>query len=402
MWMILFLFILMTLLLGWVMFGYFLCLGALGRLNRRKEPVLSDYTPVISVIVPCYNEEEHIIEKLEDILNLDYPRNYLDVVFADGGSNDGTLKLLDENIKDYDHIRVVKCGQKGKINQLNYVLPKVRGDIVVNTDTDARLSPDLLKWIAAEFAVDTNVWVVGAYSRPQNSILIERYYWSAQNKGRLMESNAGTSSIVIAQCYAFKRELIKQFPEDVVADDIYIAFLANTLGYRTVYSRRAKAMEIRAPESYREFITHKFRKNNAFLRESLRFLYLLPNMTSFCKMMFLTRTTQLLFLPWIFLLWIMLGMTALVYCCFSITAFGIVLLSLLFIVTSCVFSHVDLPDGHHQYSLRTVVTGFTVTLIIMLWAGISYPFVRQSSSYRRLASSEKLCKKLNEGIVWKD
>ena len=389
MWMIILLFFMMTLILGWVMFGYFLFLWFLGLLKNREDTVLVKTTPVISVVVPCYNEEDSILEKLEDIRNLDYPRDSLEVVFADGGSGDRTVELLNERIKDNDYIRVVRCPQNGKINQLNYVLPTMRGDIIVNTDADARLSIDILKWISAEFSADPDVGVVGAYSRPQNSILIERYYWSAQNKGRLMESDAGTSSIVIAQCYAFRKGLIIAFPEDVVADDIYISFYANIHGYRTVYSRKAMAMETRAPENYEEFILHKFRKSNAFLREALRFLYLLPEMNSFCKMMFLTRTTQLLFLPWIILLWITLGLTALAGYQFNIVVFGITFLGLLFVVTSRVFARVPLPDGAHLYSFNTVVKGFVLTLVVMILTGISYPLFKQRSCYGRLPSSSE-------------
>ena len=72
--------------------------------------------------------------------------------------------------------------------------------------------------------------------------------------------------MVIACCYAFRRGLLDRFPEDVVADDVYVAALANTLGHRTTYCAKALVEELRTPQTLPELFTHKFRKSNAVLR----------------------------------------------------------------------------------------------------------------------------------------
>lgn len=386
MWLLEFLFFAMTLLVGWTLFGYLLFICFLGLFRHRKTPIFPASWPTVSVVVPCYNEAGQILAKLEDIRRLDYPQERLEVVFADGDSGDGSFELLTAAIGQDEPFRVVKCPRSGKINQLNEILPLLRGEIIVNTDTDARLSTDVLKWIAAEFATSSDVGVVGAYCRPADTLEVEKYYWDAQNKGRFLESDAGTSSIVIAQCYAFRRGLLETFPEDVVADDIYVAFLANTLGYRTVYSRHATAIETRSPQSYAQFLPHKFRKSNAFLRESLRFLYCLPEMKPFFKMLFLTRTAQQLLLPWAVLWWILIAGALLTLFRFDVVVFGAIFLVLLLVLTNRVFAWVKLPDGPRRYSLATVIKGYTLTNMIMLTTGLSYPFFRQGSSYARLGA----------------
>ncbi len=384
MWILEFLFFSTTLVIGWTMFGYFLKLFFMG-LFRRREPLTfpSDW-PMISVVVPCYNEEGQIISKLENLRSFNYSRDRFEVVFADGGSSDETVGILRSAIREDEPIRVVECPSNGKINQLNFVLPQLRGEIVVNTDVDAHLIPDALRCIAAEFAASPDVCVVGAYSYPVDTMELESYYWDAQNKGRFLESDAKTSSIVIAQCYAFKRDLMKSFPVDVVADDIYVAYLANTHGYRTVYSRHVVAMETRSPRNMSEFLPHKFRKSNAFLRESLRFLHRLPEMNPFCKMVFITRTLQQLFLPWTVLLWILLAGSLITLFRVDIVVFGAAFLVVLLLVTNRVFAAIKLPSEDHHYSITTVVQGFVLTIMILMLTGLSYPFFRQGSSYARL------------------
>ncbi len=386
MWLLIFLFLIVTALLGWLLFGYLLTVYFVSLFRKRPDVRLPEEMPFLSIVVPCFNEEACILSKLDDLRNQAYDRDRMEIVFADGGSSDATVSALRSAIRDGEPIRVVECPESGKILQLNHVLPGLRGEIVVNTDADSRLEPEALKWLAAEFS-DPEVFVAGAYCRPGDDALeVERYYWSAQNKGRFMESDARTASIVIAQCYAFRRQLLDAFPPDVVADDIYVAFLANTQRLRTVYSRRARAVETRSPRSYREFLPHKFRKSNAFLRESLRFIYRLPEMRRFCKVMMATRVAQQLLLPWLALFWILLAGVLLTLFRFDIVAFSLVMLLVLFVGTSRIFAVVELPADDSSYTLATIVKGYILTNVVMLSTGASYPFFMQGCSYRKLSS----------------
>jgi hypothetical protein len=240
----------------------------------------------------------------------------------------------------------------------------------------------------AEFAYDSDVWVAGAYCRPDDTVLeMERYYWETQNKGRLLESDGRTSSIVIAQCYAFRRALMDRFPGDVVADDIYVAFLCNVLRRRTLYSRKALAVETRGPTSYAQFLPHKFRKSNAFLRETLRFVYRLPEVGPFCKMLLLTKIMQQLLLPLSGCTWLLLAGVLVTLRRYDIAGGGALLLLLLLLLTSAVFSTVSVPEEKRRYSVLTTVKVYVVTNVIMLATGITYPFFRQGSSYSRIGGN---------------
>ncbi|MBU0951919.1 MAG: glycosyltransferase [Elusimicrobia bacterium] len=384
MWLSVLIFVVITLILGWTLFGYFIYLFLIGLFNQKKPPVFPEIWPKISIIVPCYNEAGHILEKVKNLKEIDYPPDLLEIVFVDGGSSDNTLGLLKMEITRDKFFRIDVSPKKGKINQLNHILPETKGDIIVNTDVDGLLNKEAIKWIAAEFAQDPSVSVVGAYCYPDDTLDIEHCYWSAQNKSRFLETFAKTSSIVVAQCYAFRKELLKSFPEDVVADDVYVAFLANSSGLKTIYSNLAKAPEIRTPKNYSDFIPHKFRKSNAYLRESLRFVYKLPDMDNFFKMMFVTKIAQQLFLPLAFFSWLFFAGVLITLFRFDIVIIGTLLLLVLLIITNRIFNWVKLPDGLHKYSLWTIIRVYIITNIIVFSTGLSYPFYRQDSSYKRL------------------
>lgn len=388
MWVLTSFYVLMTVCLSWLCAAYFVVLRFAGIVRRRPtaEELTTKDLPFMSIIVPCFNEIDRIETKLANLLACDYPTDRLEIVFADGGSVDGTVERLNRIIPAGRAVRAVCCPRSGKIQQINHVLPLLTGDIIVNTDADALLKPDALRRIADEFAADESVALVGAYSYSTGTIWRDRCFWNSQNRSRLIETDAESSSIVIATCYAFRRFLLERFPNDVVADDVFIGFLANCLGWRVVYSRTAIVEETRGPHSISEFLSHKFRKNNAFLRESLRFLYRLPEMSSFCKLMSLTRICQQLLLPWAVMFWSFLALTLLTLGRFDLLFIGIGSLGLAIMVARQAFRSLDVPAGTEtRYHLPAEGLVFLETIFVLFAAALSYPFFRQGSCYSRLS-----------------
>ncbi len=387
MWLLILLFGLATLVLGWTLFGYFLYLWFLGLFRRRPAVEWPERWPRISVVIPCRNEEGAILAKIENTAKLDYPADQLEVVFVDGGSTDQTLGILRRELEGRTGWRVLESPVSGKVGQLNHALSFLDGEIVVNTDVDALLAPDALRWLAAELASSPEVAVVGACSRPTDEAYhIDRYYWDEQNRGRFIECAAANLSIVVAPCYAFRRELLSRFPDDVVADDIYIAFHCRALGKKTIYSRHAKVTEVRNPRSLDEFLPHKFRKANAFLRESLRFVYRLPETDAHFRLMLATRIGQQLLFPWALIWWLLTTgslLTLGTQSRWDVVVIGAAFLLVLFLFTSRAFRTVRLPDPR-RHSLLTAIKGWILTTIILTSTGISYPFFRQNSEYRRV------------------
>ncbi|MCK9437936.1 MAG: TIGR04283 family arsenosugar biosynthesis glycosyltransferase [Synergistaceae bacterium] len=87
---------------------------------------------MISIVVPVLNEELKICKLLS---NLDKLTGDFDVVFADGGSTDSTLKLIGTRWP------VVKC-QPGRALQMNYAASITYGDVLLFLHSDSILPPD--------------------------------------------------------------------------------------------------------------------------------------------------------------------------------------------------------------------------------------------------------------------
>ena len=320
-----------------------------------------------------------------------YEESRLNVYFLHGESTDKTGDIIGGAISETQNFHLIETRCTGKINQLNYGLLHCQGEaeIIVCTDVDAILSEDVLTLFCLAFQNDKKVGVVGANISPLASMQMEDYFWRDQNIIRTLESKVYTASIVVAPCYAFRPYLLEQFPKDCVADDIYISFKANTENYLTKYITEAQGQETRTPNALGEFFDHKFRKGNAYLIELFRFFYLLPHMTGWWKIIYLTKFFQLAIMPWAvpFFLLSTISLTLSGWSLFQISFFG--LLALLGGVMATFYllkreRKKYYTDGE-SFQLPNLNL-FILSNIILIVVGISYPFYKQNSSYNKIGS----------------
>jgi len=93
-----------------------------------------------------------------------------------------------------------------------------------------------------------------------------------------------------------RRELLPEFPEDVVADDVHAAFRCAAAGWRVGFVKTG-IVELRSPVSVAELVRHKYRKGSAFVAEIFRYLPKAPSFPAPFREMFLWRAAQVLLTP---------------------------------------------------------------------------------------------------------
>lgn len=90
--------------------------------------------PIISIVIPCLNEKDTIAAAVKDAhtnASLFFPRNH-EVIVADNGSTDGTLKIL----KRFHSTRIISVPVRGYGAALHWGILKARGDFVLFADAD--------------------------------------------------------------------------------------------------------------------------------------------------------------------------------------------------------------------------------------------------------------------------
>ncbi len=108
---------------------------------RTEEKVERNLTrhPVVSVIIPAYNEEKNIKAAIQSVLNLDYPKDKLELVVVDDGSKDRTAEMVAGIIKSNKgrDIRLIRQQNQGKAAALNTALAKIKGEFFACLDADS-------------------------------------------------------------------------------------------------------------------------------------------------------------------------------------------------------------------------------------------------------------------------
>ncbi len=104
---------------------------------------------LLSVIVPCYNEEENVSYFYEELMkNKDFfeeRKIELELIYVDDGSSDGTVKEVKELKKAHDEVRLISFSRNfGKEAAIYAGFQKSKGDYVVMMDADLQDPPSLL------------------------------------------------------------------------------------------------------------------------------------------------------------------------------------------------------------------------------------------------------------------
>lgn len=100
--------------------------------------------PMVSVIIPCFNEQKFIGGCLETIVANDYPKDKLEVLVIDGMSTDQTRAILKEYAQKHSFIRMVDNPDRVKPKALNIGIQLAKGDIIIRMDAHAIYEPDYI------------------------------------------------------------------------------------------------------------------------------------------------------------------------------------------------------------------------------------------------------------------
>lgn len=100
--------------------------------------------PSVSIIIPTYNEAEHIKQVIKDFIQTQYP-NLLEIIVVDGGSTDNTKEIV-INLSFQDRrIKLLKNPLKIQTTGLNMALNQSQGDIFLRADAHAKYAPDYIE-----------------------------------------------------------------------------------------------------------------------------------------------------------------------------------------------------------------------------------------------------------------
>ncbi len=132
-----------------------------------------DDLPLVTIAVPCLDEERYIETCIESLRTQDYPSDRVEIIVADGGSRDRTLEILERLSGDDDRIRIVHNVERIQAAGLNAAIRAARGTIVVRADVHAEYARDYIRQ-CVEVLAETGASNVGGAARPKGKTRFQR------------------------------------------------------------------------------------------------------------------------------------------------------------------------------------------------------------------------------------
>jgi biofilm PGA synthesis N-glycosyltransferase PgaC len=207
----------------------------------------SDFEPTVSIILSAYNEEEFIVDKIKNLLSLDYPADKIEILIGSDGSTDQTNNLVKSLVSPQISFYLF-LERRGKAATINELAVKAKHEIIVFTDARQIWEKKALCELVSNFS-DPQIGCVsgelcfhsiqglGGTARGIN------IYWNYEKFLRSCESKIHSMLGATGAIYAIRSRLFTPVPRYVVLDDMFIPLKVIEKGFRVVFNSRARAYD---------------------------------------------------------------------------------------------------------------------------------------------------------------
>ena len=238
--------------------------------------------PMVSIIVPCYNEEDNVEEVISHLLGMNYPN--FEIIAVNDGSKDNTGPLLDAMARSSSRIRVIhQAKNQGKAVGLITAAMVAKSEYLVCIDGDALLDHDALPWLVRHFVYNSSVGAVTGNPRIRNrSTLLGRLqvgeFSSIIGLIKRAQSSYGRIYSVSGVITAFRRSSLHDvgyWSVDMMCEDIDITWKLQTSGWLVRYEPHALCW-ILMPETLSGLWKQRLRWAMGGMQVLLRYTRTLP------------------------------------------------------------------------------------------------------------------------------
>ncbi len=247
--------------------------------RKLKNPVPKRF-PRLSVIVPAYNEEQHIAATIRSLLGLVYPKNKVEILVVDDGSKDNTYAIACTFRKQ--GVKVFTKQNSGKGDTLNFGLRYATGELIACLDADSIVHPTCLKRMVGFFN-DARVMAVTPSMKiyqPKGILLrIQQIEYLVGVYLRKVFAYLGSIHVTPGPFSVFRKEFFDRYGGyDVhnLTEDIEMAMRIQSKHFIIENSIDANVWTI-GPKTFRGLLRQRLRWYIGFLDNALKYKHMFAN-----------------------------------------------------------------------------------------------------------------------------
>lgn len=215
--------------------------------GKEEKPMLpeDEQLPDVTLMICAYNEEEVIREKMENIREIDYPKEKFCIMWVTDGSTDHSNDML----REYPEVKLVFSPERrGKAAAMQHGLRENKAEYVVFTDANTMLNVGAIKEIVRQFMKKSVGCVSGekrvaARYEGQTAAEGEGLYWKYESKLKQWDSDLYSAMGAAGELFAVRMSHYREAPCNALLDDFMMSMLILKDGHRIAYTREAYAME---------------------------------------------------------------------------------------------------------------------------------------------------------------
>lgn len=237
---------------------YPLILETLMLFKNKKQTKTETQLPGISILMSVYNEEKIITQKLESILQSNYPQQNIEIIIGSDCSNDNTENIINEYAKNHPQIKLQSFTErKGKPQILNDLLRLSSFEYLIFTDANVLFDKDNIRNLVASFSKD--IGLVGATIinhglKKQGISRQEGSYIKGENRIKYNEGFLwGSMMGPFGGCFMMRKNLFEAIPPNFIVDDFYLSMIVLEKKYKCVCAPNALCYEDVSDEMSQEF-----------------------------------------------------------------------------------------------------------------------------------------------------
>ena len=235
------------------------------RFTSPEPPPMMDPTtgPLVSVLIPCFNEEKVIASSTARILASDWTN--IEVLVLDDGSSDNTAVEVEKAFGDDPRVRLMRFTNGGKAHALNKGLAVAKGEVIVALDADTLFPKSTIGRLVRWFQ-DPEIGAVAGNALVGNRVnTVTRWqaleYVTAQNLERRALDALGAVTVVPGAVGAWRRAALESlggYPPDTLAEDQDLTIAVQRAGWKVDFDSEARAYT-EAPDTVAGLLKQRFR-----------------------------------------------------------------------------------------------------------------------------------------------
>ena len=226
--------------------GYGIVMTILCWAKRKKastQPI--EHWPILTLLIAAYNEEDIIEQKIQNCLNLDYPKDKLKIAFVTDGSTDGTVDI----IKKYPQVILFhRKARKGKIAAINRVMELIDTPFTVFSDANVMINQKGLQNLIKKFSRSSIAAVSGEKTIHIDGIhgastAGEGIYWKYESYLKKKDAEWNTLVGSAGEFFAIRTHLYEKLDTTTLIEDFVLTMKLAAKGYKVDYAPDALAVE---------------------------------------------------------------------------------------------------------------------------------------------------------------